>query len=60
MTFTVDMPDGKFIASSQEKIAGVIKNNLASKFDTIKIKVAPKSRTFQSKWVEPKIYVMDE
>ena len=26
----------------------------------IKIKVAPKSRTYQSKWIEPKIYVMDE
>jgi len=26
----------------------------------IKFKIAPKSRTFQSKWVEPKIYVLDE
>ena len=36
------------------------KKNIASKLAEIKIKVAPKSRTFQSKWVEPKIYVMDE
>ena len=26
----------------------------------IKFKIAPKSRTFQNKWVEPKIYVLDE
>ncbi len=58
--FLVDIADKKYVASSKERIGMVVKNNLYSKLDTIKIKVAPKSRTFQSKWVEPKIYVMDE
>jgi len=31
-----------------------------TEFEKIKFKIAPKSRTFQSKWVEPKIYVLDE
>ena len=28
--------------------------------DGVSIKVAPKSRTFQNKWQNPKIYVLDE
>jgi len=29
-------------------------------FENVSIKVAPKSRTFQNKWQNPKIYVLDE
>jgi hypothetical protein len=29
-------------------------------FENVSIKVAPKSRTFQNKWQNPRIYVLDE
>lgn len=60
LSFLLDVADEEYAAKTREVIGTVIKNNLSSKLDTIKIKVAPKSRTFQSKWVEPKIYVLDE
>ena len=59
ISFFLDVAD-KGKATSRKIIGTIVKNNLSSKLDTIKIKIAPKSRTFQSKWVEPKIYVLDE
>lgn len=59
--FIVDMVDGTdYIPSHRKHLAAVVSKNIGAKLEAIKIKVAPKSRTFQNKWVEPKIYVMDE
>jgi hypothetical protein len=59
MTFKID-DSGEKLASHKTYMATVVAKNLGPKFDTIKIKVAPKSRSFQSQWVEPKIYVMND
>jgi len=37
-----------------------IRKAFSKLFENISIKVAPKSRTFQNKWQNPKIYVLDE
>lgn len=61
LVMTVDMADDKdYIPSTKANLQSVIKHNFDKFLSGIKIKVAPKSRTFQNKWVEPKIYVMDE
>jgi hypothetical protein len=61
ISFNIDLCDDKdYIPTHKKHMSTVVAKNIGAKFDSIKIKVAPKSRTFQSKWVEPKIYVMDE
>jgi len=42
------------------KILKLFNKNFNQYFSNFKIQVAPKSRTYDSKWVEPKIYVLDE
>jgi len=39
---------------------GHMARSIKEDLDTINIKMAPKSRTFQSQWIDPQIYVLDE
>jgi len=57
LEFTILFPTE---ASHLEGSKNQFVSNILPLLKEIKIKVAPKSRTYESKWVEPKIYVLDE